>query len=573
MNDKIYQKMLKIRNATDLSIAPASRLRDEITLKDGSKVPLKLRNYQIQMVFHALLMKRFIIGDDTGLGKTPMSIATQCYLWEKEPDLIPIVVTKTSAMRQWGTEISKFCEDNVSSTLVEGGPEDRAKIYEEFFENWDEDNPSFLIVNYHRLRRDKRTIFSLVEDKRLSIFYDEATAFKSPTSQTHKVCKQLAEISERVYGLTATLIKNNLEEGYGIFKVIHPEIFRTKKGFHREYCITRKQRLPGMRKRYVEVVVGHSLSQLDSFKKEIDPYYLGRAKKDVATELPPLTSKEIYIPLLSDQWDLYQESLSGLLTINLGLEDEEDKETTKLTQLMYCQEIVNSPELIGREVRSSKEEYFLDLLKEEFEGEKVIVFTRFRSMVDRFQQLLEENEGYTLGIKQDENDSGKWKPIEDGQDSKGLVRVTGAEDSEMREAGKEAFTESEDTNLIFLTMAGAEAINLQQARVMIFYDLPWSAGDYLQLIGRMIRIGSPHDRVYAIHLIGEGPREETTIDHHVLQTLQKKMGWIERVLGERLVKENAEDIDEDEHDLILNTESDTNDIFRRVQDSARSLVG
>lgn len=499
-------------------------------------------------------------------------IATQCYLWEKEPDLIPIVVTNTSAMRQWGGEIKKFCVDEVSYTLVEGSPEDRAKIYEEFFENWDEENPSFLVVNYHRLRRDKRTFQALTEDKRLSLIFDEVTACKSTSSQTHKVCKQLAETAERVYGLTATLIKNNLEEGYGIFKVIHPEIFRSKKGFHRDYCITRKQRIPGMRKRYVQVVVGHTANQIDNFKEAIDPYYLGRAKHHVADELPPLTSKEIYVPMLSKQWDLYQESLSGLLMVHLGTEDEEEKETTKLTQLMYCQEIVNSPYLIGRELRSSKEEYFLELLKENFAEEKVIVFTRFRSMVDRFQGLLSENEGYKLGIEQDEDK--KWVPIEDKERvEKGLVRITGDEDSEMRDAGKLAFCESENTNLIFLTMAGAEAINLQQARVMIFYDLPWSAGDYLQLVGRMIRIGSPHDRVYAVHLIGEGPREEETIDHHVLKTLQKKMGWIERALGERLVKESEGEIEGDGDEILLSVESDTDDIFRRVQDSARSLVG
>lgn len=567
MNEKIYQKLLKVRENENLSIKPCKWLTDELILKDGTTVPFELRNYQLQMVYHALMMKRFIIGDDTGLGKTAEAIATVCYLWEKEPDLKPIIVTNTSAMRQWAGEIDKFT-NGVGWYLVEGKPEQRAQIYEEFFDTWSEDYPSALIVNYHRLRRDKRQFQACAEGHRYVMIYDEITAAKNTASQTHKVCKQLADSAERVYGLTATLIKNNLEEGYGIFKVIQPEVFRTKKGFHRDYCITRKQRIPGRRKRYVRVIVGHSQGQIQKFKEKIDPYYLGRAKHDVADELPVLTTKEIYVPLTYSQWQQYEEALSGLLTVNAGTEEEEDKETTKLTQLIYTQEIVDSPYLIGNEVRSGKEDFFMEMLDEELDGEKVIVFTRFKEMVNRFQGLLEE-QGYELGIEK--GAGGGWNPIEDSEEvSKGFVRITGDEDSDMRDAARRAFTETENTNLIFLTMAGAEAINLQQARVMVFYDLPWSAGDYLQLVGRMIRIGSPHQRVYAIHLIGEGPSGQDTIDHHVLSTLQKKMGWIESALGERLVKESEDEIDDE--DEVLEIGSDTSDIFEKLYRSARSLT-
>lgn len=549
----VYEKLLKIRDKDDIKLKPCKFLRETIQTPKG-EVPLQLRPYQVQMVYHMLLMTRFVCGDDTGLGKTLSAIATMCYLWEKEPDLRPIVVTTTSAMRQWGSEIDKFCH-GVDWVLAEGGPDGREEVYEDFFGTWDSERPRFLLINYPRLRRDKRKFLKYAEDTRYVFIGDEATAFKNTASKTHHSCKQIAESAERAYGLTATLIKNNLVEGYGIFKVINPNVFRTKGAFLNNYCVTRMQPIGKGRK--VKVVVGHSKDHINLFKEKIDPYYLGRAKHDVAKELPVLTVKEMRVPMSGDQWKYYREALDGLLTVNMGTDEEEEKETTKLTQLIYCQEIADDPHLIGNDGRASKTDTLISLLEEDFADEKVIVFTRFRTMVNRLQELLEAK-GYEYAVQKDGKDYSPNFNVE-----KGFARVTGSEDSSEREAGRVAFTEGEGSNIIFLTMAGAEAMNLQQARVMIFFDLPWSAGDYLQLVGRMIRIGSPHQSVYAIHMLSEGPLGDPSIDHHVTKTLEKKMGFIEGALGQRMLG--------NEDDEIITAGSDTGAIFDQMFSSAQRM--
>lgn len=547
-----YEKLLKIRDKEDIKLKPCTYLRDTIITPRGEE-PLQLRPYQIQMVYHMLLMGRFVCGDDCGLGKTLSAITTMCYLWEKEPDLLPVVATTTSAMLQWGSEIDKFC-DGVDWVISEGGPDGREEVYEDFFGNWTEDRkPRFLITNYPRLRKDKRSFLKHMEGHKVVFIADECTAFKSTGTKTHEVCKRISAEAVRAYGLTATLIKNNLVEGYGIYKVIYPEIFRTKTGFLNNYCVTKLQPIGGGKK--VKVVVGHSKSHIELFRDKIDPYYLGRAKHDVAKDLPVLTTKEIRVPMSSDQWQYYREALDGFLTVNLGTEDEEEKETTKLTQLIYCQEIVDDPCLIGNTGKSSKTDTLLSMLEEDLAGEKVIVFTRFRTMVDRFQELL-EGKGYEYSVWKDPDGNYVSKSPE-----KGFARVTGSEGSSERAAGRKAFTEEEGTNIIFLTMAGAEAMNLQQASVMIFFDLPWSAGDYLQIIGRMIRIGSPHQNVYAIHMISEGPMGNPTIDHHVTKTLDKKMGFIEGALGARML--GNED--------VVSASSDTGDLFDQMYASAQKM--
>jgi SNF2 family DNA or RNA helicase len=86
-----------------------------------------------------------------------------------------------------------------------------------------------------------------------------------------------------------------------------------------------------------------------------------------------------------------------------------------------------------------------------------------------------------------------------------------------------------------ITMAGSESLNLQAAEHFVFVDLPWSQGDYTQLIGRMIRIGSQHKTVVAHHMLGIRQSGEKTIDHHVLKALREKMKLADRVAGQALV--------------------------------------
>ena len=63
-----HEKLKTIRSKRDLSARPTKHLRTVFVALDGTERPLKLRYYQIQGMLHLLAMKRFLLGDDTGLG-------------------------------------------------------------------------------------------------------------------------------------------------------------------------------------------------------------------------------------------------------------------------------------------------------------------------------------------------------------------------------------------------------------------------------------------------------------------------------------------------------------------------
>jgi SNF2 family DNA or RNA helicase len=525
-----HTKLKALRERKDLKIKPTPLLRSTFVALDGAERPLKARYYQVQMILHLLAMKRFVVGDDTGLGKTFEVIAALTYLWARDPDRKVIILARKNSVLQWAKEFRKFtlCDGGEINVIVsKGTPKHRAKAYKQFNVS---QGPTAMVVGYRSMVRD----LEHVQDwEGYVLVCDEATVFKNPGTQVHQVVRHLGHQADRVWGLTATLIKNNLIEGFGIYQVIVPGLFRhSRTSFMKDYCIIRMQRVRGNRQ--VPVIVGYRERDIERFKDKIDPYYLGRPKHQVASELPVLTVRDIEVGMTKFQNTKYNEALEGLLVKG----DGEEKETDRLTAIIYCQQIANHPALIGFEDSDSeKMNALMDLLEEdgEFHGEKVIIFTRFRTLVDWAVPRMKKK-----GI--------------------GVVRVTGSEDEDQRQEAMDAFQDpNSDVQVIWITMAGGDAINLQMAKAIVFYDSPWSAGDYLQILGRMIRIGSIHDRCYALHLIAK-----QTVDERVASVRKKKMQLVEAILGKRLKGD-----DDYDPERVYEETSDIQEIFDGLKSDAR----
>jgi SNF2 family DNA or RNA helicase len=486
-------------------------------------------------------MRRFVCGDDTGLGKTIETLASVANLWDQQHRPIrPMILTEKSALGQWAQEIRRFTETS-RTMIVDGGPDEREATYRQFFREWSLDDPTWLITNYAKPRIDCDLLQPLIEDHRTLIVADETTRLKNPSSKTHQKLKRLMRHSDRVWGLTATLIKNDLQEGYGIFKAIYPNIFGAPHDFRDKYVRMTETFVPG--RGYINQPDGHSPHHIRRFKKRIDPFYFGRAKHEVSDELPVLRTRNVHVPLDRKEWDLYQDVLQGVLEL-----DGESKGNEIFEQLAYTQQIVDSPELVDRAVDSSKLKVFDALMDNELSNRKVIVFSQSKRMVDILHRHLEKR-GWCYGL-------------EDENEGKMFVRVTGDESDDDRNRAKSHFKGNDDTRLMLLTEAGQHAMNLQEASAIIFYDLPWSGGNYIQLVGRMLRIGSPHDSAFAIHLLAESPDGEETIDHHTYNLLQTKRDLIDKVLGSRLKE------DDDSHDWDLFSTDFKQLLFQRLRESA-----
>lgn len=527
-------KLLEYRTRMDLALRPTKHLKETFTDFDGQEKPLSLRYYQVQGVLHLVAMHRFLLGDDTGLGKTLESIAALCFIWEKAPDTKVMVLTTKSASKQWAKEFAKFTR-GVRVFLCTGTKDQREAVQRAWRNST---GPTVMIMGYAAARRD---FTQLQEDAGYIAIFDEATAFKNVKTQVWQACHHFSHQASRVWGLTATLIKNHLMEGHGIYSVVVPGLFGTTNNFMYYFCIVEMMMVGRGRK--VPRIVGYYPEKVAEFREKIAPYFLGRPKHDVASELPTLIRQIVEVGMTNYQATKYREALSNLLVINEGKEDEEEKETTKLTAIGYCQEIVDHLELIGCEGASEKLDSLLEMLTDgDLAGEKVIIFSRFKKMINVLMPALK-----AAGVK--------------------AVRITGDETKvEDRQAAMDAFQDpTSDTTVICITMAGSDAINLQAAKAIVFYDSPWSAGDYIQILGRMIRIGSKHASVHAIHLVSQWDSGET-VDQRIMEVLGKKMTLVEAVIGERI-----KGMSSNGNGATIEVRSEVNEIFAALKSDAALL--
>lgn len=78
----------------------------------------------------------------------------------------------------------------------------------------------------------------------------------------------------------------------------------------------------------------------------------------------------------------------------------------------------------------------------------------------------------------------------------------------------------------------------------------------MQALGRMIRIGTVHTCVYAIHIVSPD-----SIDERVMEVLKRKMRLIESVIGKRIKGESD--------DTVVASNNSIDDLFEALREDAR----
>jgi SNF2 family DNA or RNA helicase len=393
------------------------------------------------------------------------------------------------------------------------------------------------IGSYYSVQEDYRF---LIANRAPNFMFvaDECQEFKNRKTKAWFGANEIAKASCRVYGLSATIIKNRLEEAYCIFQAIVPGLFGSEAKFKKQYMKLKKQRIQrGGKIRFISTIIGYK--NLDDFRSTMDPFFLIRKTRDVADELPSLISKKIVLEMSDKQNELYRDALNGTIyrermkahyyeyrelvdsaaTVTKEMAEKLEKmynryqeslteygmANSKITALSYCQLISNGPQWLDpeEEGESSKETEFRRVFDQELRDEKTIVFSRFKSGLPRLEAILDE-----LGIPH--------------------RAITGDVSQKDRDKFRLEFQSTEkDIPIIFITQAGSAALNLQSANVLLFYDTPWSYGDLYQTIGRAQRIGSIHPHIHVIHFCNK-----KTIDDHVLKILEDKKELITDVIGD-----------------------------------------
>jgi len=469
INESQEFKQIMIRPGVQEVVEKAynKEMLDEIkehTTIDYSPIKLQLFPYQKQGIEFAAFREGAVIADEMGLGKTVQAIGTAIakkaiFGFERT-----LIICPASIKEQWKNEIEKFTDEK--ATIVEGFPEDRAKIYEQC-------EDYFLIVNYETVLRDKKAINKFNTD---FIILDEAQRIKNYDTQTSNSIKSLKKKHSLI--ITGTPIENRLIDLYSIIAFLDPVFLAPLWEFSYQHCffdIKQKNKITGY-------------FNLQKLKERLSDILIRREKKDVVKQLPNISHLDIPVEMHPEQRQYHSSYRSGIAKI-LHKKFITPFDMQRLMLLLSKMRMVcDSTYLVDFETNHSPKlielKYILfEKLDVKNNERKVIIFSEWKRMNNIIAKMLRENDI-------------------------GFVELNGSVPVKKRGKLIKEFEENDNCRVFISTEAGGSGLNLQVADTVINFELPWNPAKKNQRIGRIDRIGQKNQNLTVISFITKNSIEE-----------------------------------------------------------------
>lgn len=222
--------------------------------KIGLKEPWIPRIYQEQAAAFHSVQKRFILGDDIGLGKTMTGTLTL-----NEQTLPAIIVVQTHLKVHWKEKVQDY--SNLKVHVIKGTKPynlPKADVYVMSYScvaGW----VDFYQTGFFR-----------------SVIFDEIHELRRCESQKYQASQSLIYTLDYAMGMSATPIFNYGDEIFNILDLLKPGCLGNKVDFLREWCVPR-----GSHYEVTDTVA------LGTYLREQN-LFLRRTRADVGRELPPV---------------------------------------------------------------------------------------------------------------------------------------------------------------------------------------------------------------------------------------------------------------------------------------------
>ena len=432
---------------------------------------------------------RGILADEVGLGKT---IEAGLILKEYTVRGLvrrALVLTPAALTDQWREEMeTKF---SLPFSVLRS------------LRDWDE--KPFLIASMDTAKREPHRRSAQARPWDL-IIVDEAHRLKNRFSLNWRFVAGLSK--KYMLLVTATPVQNDMDELFNLVTLLKPGQLHTYDRFLERYVASPDRRVP-MR-----------VAELRGRLRDV----MVRNRRGIAFTLPPRRVHSLAVRLGPAERRLYDDvtefvrdaywSASGRLPW-----------TARLTLMVLQREIGSSTFAVSETLRRlaqsplfrADERERLEALRQDASAissnvkaarlraflksvdEKVLVFTQYRRTLLHLQEVLEAD-GYRVAA------------------------YHGGLSSAAKDAAVRTFRE--DRPIFLSTEAGGEGRNLQFARTVVNYDLPWNPLRIEQRIGRVHRLGQERE----VHVVSVWA--EDTVEANLMELLDRKIHMFELVVGE-----------------------------------------
>lgn len=447
---------------------------------NGFKFKTKPFDHQLEGFEFGINHRKFLLGDEQGLGKTKQSIDIAVARRHQFKHCL-IVCCVNGLKWNWHHEITVHSNEkghilgqylNSRGKTVIGSVKKR---HEDLLSDREE---FFLITNIETLR-DKtisETIKKLCDNGTIGMcIIDEIHKCKNSTSTQGKAIHKITSYYKMA--LTGTPLMNTPIDLYNILKWLDIE-HHTLTDFKRHFCVM------GGFGGYE--ITGYK--HLNELQETLDRVMLRRKKEEVL-DLPPKVRTTEYVEMTASQTKLYND-------IKMQIVENIDKvmlSPNPLVELIRLRQCTGYPGVLSSEITESvKINRMVELVTEAVQNnEKVIVFSNWTSITDPAVKALH-----------------KFNP----------AVITG--DTNDREQQEQKFQKDESCKVIVGTISAmGTGLTLTAGSTVIFLDSPWNRANKEQAEDRAHRIGTTKT-VNIITLVAKD-----TIDERI-ESLVKSKGDI-----------------------------------------------
>lgn len=432
------------------------------------------RPYQEKGVARGLELKRYLNGDEQGLGKTLQSIGTIHGAALDGEDVFPCLVicpasTKINWQREWimwsGRKVMILDNRNKDSwhRFYEMGMADV------FITNYESLRKFF--VKYMPPKGQRYKSSDIIMDDRVkmikSVIVDESHRCKDTKTQQAKFTLNICQGKERVILLSGTPVVNKPIDLFPQLAIMgRLNEFGGKRGYLERYCEG-----------------GKGATNLKELNYKLNKYcFFRREKKDVAKDLPEKQRQTILCDITTRKE--YEKAKNDFVTFL----QEKGADDAEIAKKLRGEIMVKMGELkkLSAYGKLNEAKGFIEEVMDS--GEKLIVFVIHHVIVDELKKHFPK-----------------------------AVTVTGRDSQEAKQHSIDSFQRDPDTQLIICNIkAAGVGITLTASSRVAFIEYPWTYADCAQCEDRAHRIGQK-EMVMCTYFLGHN-----TIDEELYRMIQEK---------------------------------------------------
>ena len=385
---------------------------------------------------------------------------------------------------------------------------------------------SYSEMNKHRYIFIENTLVSkyvedlvtLANNNTCHLVIDEAHSLQNPESVFCKAAWEVRCYCKRIYAMTATPLLNSIEGLFNLYHFVYPRVFVSWFRFRARYCITRenvirmKNRNGTLIQRKVTEIIGYQ--NMQELNEILDKLTIkGCVHYNVNFEF-------LECELDKQSEKPYQFASNGLFDVLYH--PEKAKERAKVRKA--------NGDNSGEEAKDFGSR--LHDLQRTVDGcdtgdnDPTFVSNKMQLLIDKLTEIMKRNESALVYFEYKDSLEMAERILLDKQLEIGftnIYRLTGEEKEDLRAKIESNLGLRE---IVLCSQAASQSRNLQRANNLILWNVPWSCGRLIQVLGRICRVDTTYDHQNVSFI-----SVNSTIDEYKIELFKRRISLVKVLLG------------------------------------------